>query len=129
MSTPLLTEKYHDQLDGVLHCYDRILLLGSLHPFCYAQGMAGYLCEHHLRLFVYAEFAQPLTEQIRANAEQVAQHNGLEIEFIRKKTFRKEDRIHALLKRRGTQPGLVHIFSALEPCATYEPWHDKQTHQ
>ncbi len=32
-------------------------------------------------------------------------------------------------KRRwcGDQPGLVCIFSAMEPCSTYKPWHDKST--
>jgi hypothetical protein len=30
-----------------------------------------------------------------------------------------------VLKERGTHPGLVWIFSALEPCTTYQPWHDK----
>lgn len=129
MPTPLLTEKYREELDGVLHCYDRLILLGSLQPFCYAQGMTGYLCEQHIRIFDYAEFARPLGEQIRANAEQLAQQHGLEIEFIRKKTFRKEDRIQAILKGRGMQPGLVHIFSALEVCDTYTPWHDKPTHR
>ena len=39
--------------------------------------------------------------------------------------FRKEDRIHAVLAARGMQPGLVHIFSAMEPCAAFMPWHDK----
>ena len=29
------------------------------------------------------------------------------------------------LKERGMHPGLVWIFSALEPCTTYQPWHDK----
>ena len=128
MTTQLLSEKYRDQLDGVLNCYDRIVLTGSLHPFCYAQGMTHYLFEHQIRIFDYAKFAEPLTEQIRENAERLAQQHGLEIEFIRKKNFRKEDRIQAILKIRGTQPGLVHIFSALEPCETYKPWHDKATH-
>ena len=128
MVTPLLSEKFHDQLDGVLNCYDRIVLTGSLHPFCYAQGMTHYLYEHQVRIFDYARFAEPLSEQIRENTERLAQEHGLEIEYIRKKNFRKEDRIQAILKTRGTQPGLVHIFSALEPCDTYKPWHDKQTH-
>jgi hypothetical protein len=30
-----------------------------------------------------------------------------------------------VLKERGEQPGLVWIFSALEPCTTYRPWHGK----
>ena len=72
MTTQLLTEKYHAQLDGVLHCYDRIVLLGSLQPLCYPEGMTGYLCKQHIRLFDYVQFAQPLSEQIRANAERLA---------------------------------------------------------
>src|SRR5437016_10780756 len=33
----------------------------------------------------------------------------------------------SILSTRGNRPGLVHIFSAMEPCPTYEPWHDKRT--
>ena len=35
----LLSERYADDLDGVVSCYDRIVITGSLQPFCYAQGM------------------------------------------------------------------------------------------
>jgi hypothetical protein len=128
MTTMLLTEKYIEQLDGVLHCYDRLVLTGSLMPLCYAQGMTKYLNEQHIRIFDYAQFAQPLAEQLRATAEAIATEHGLTIEYIRKKNFRKEARIEALLQKRGQHPGLIHIFSALEPCASYKPWHDKNTH-
>jgi len=127
MGTELLTEKYADALDGVLHCYDRVVLTGSLQPLCYAQGMSGYLYGKGIRIFDYAQFSQPLHEQICAHAKAVAQANGLEIEYIRKKNFRKEDRIRDILEQRGRQPGLVHIFSALEPCPSYRPWHNKST--
>jgi len=129
MATQLLTEKYSDQMHGTLNCYDRILINGYLQPFCHAQGMTNYLYQHQIRIFDYAQWAAALTDEIRANAEALAQANGLEIEFIRKKNFRQEDRIHRILKTRGNAPGLVHIFSALEGCPTYQPWHDKQTHK
>gem|GEM_PF-5388732 len=49
-------------------------------------------------------------------------------ESIRKiDSFRKEDRIAEILSKRGEHPGLVHIFSAMETCHTFQPWHDKQT--
>ena len=32
-----------------------------------------------------------------------------------------------VLARRGEHPGLVAILSAMEPCSSYKPWHDKQT--
>ena len=60
----------------------------------------------------------------------MAAENGIEIEFIRsKKSFRKEDRVKEILEKRGKQPGLVCILSAMEPCGTYKPWHDKKTHK
>ena len=129
MSTQPLSAKDADRLHGVLSCYDRIVLTGSLQPFCYAQGMTKHLYAHGIRIFDYAQFAEPLTAEIRRNAEGIAQAAGLTIEFIRKKSFRKEDRIRALLKKRGDHPGLVHTLrvSAMEPCTTYKPWHDKPT--
>jgi hypothetical protein len=125
MATELLTEKYQDTLDSVVHCYDRIVLTGSIQAWSYAQGMTGYLYAHGVRIFDYVQFAQPLREQICVHAEELAAANGLEIEYIRKKNFRKEDRIRTILEQRSEQPGLVHIFSALEPCLSYKPWHDK----
>ncbi len=127
MEAKSLVEKFEDRIHGVLHCYDRIVLIGTLPQFCYAEGMTSYLYSKHIRIFDYPKFAQPLREQIRENAQKLAEDNGLSIEIIRKKTFRKEDRIKKILKDRGTHPGLIHIFSAMESCTTYQPWHDKST--
>jgi transposase len=30
-----------------------------------------------------------------------------------------------IITERGNHPGLVHIFSAMESCTAYRPWHDK----
>ena len=123
----LLSERYEQELDGVLSCYDRIVITGNVQQLCYAQGMTHFLYQKGIRIFDYAKFAEPLRERIRANTEKVAQANELQIEFIRKKDFRKEARIQEILKARGEQPGLVHIFGAMEGCSSYRPWHDKTT--
>jgi len=123
----LLSERYSNELDGVLSCYDRIVITGSLYPICYAQGMTSYLYRRGIRVFDYAKFAEPLRERLRENAETLAQANGIKIEFMRKKDFRKETRIQQILKERGQQPGLVHIIGAMEACSSYLPWHDKVT--
>jgi hypothetical protein len=123
---PLLTERYAEQIAGVVSCYDRLVIMGTLPGVCYAEGMAAYLRSQGLRLFDYPRIAEPWREEIRQNAERLAQEHGLTIEFIRSvHAFRKEDRIRALLAQRGEQPGLVHIFAAMEPCAAFTPWHDK----
>ena len=123
----LLSERYCDDLDGVVSCYDRIVITGSLQSLCYAQGMTHYLYQQGIRIFDYAKYAEPLRERIRENAEALAETNGVKMEFVRKKDFRKENRIQQILKKRGDQPGLVHIFGAMEACSSYRPWHDKVT--
>lgn len=88
----------------------------------------SFLNAHHIKIFDYPEFTQQLREQIRENAEHIAEKNQSEIELINKsKEFRKESRIKEILAKRGEQPVLVHIFSAMEPCTRYKPWHDKET--
>lgn len=128
MATKLLSEKYGDDLHGVLNCYDRVIITGHVQQWCYAQAMTSYLYQHEIRIFDYTKFVEPLRESVRANAETMAKENGMEIEFVRRsKRFRKEKRIKQILKERGDRPGLVHIFSAMESCPAYRPWHDKPT--
>jgi hypothetical protein len=126
-SIALLTERHAKHIAGVLSCYDRVIVQGTLPVFCYADGMTAYLTKRGIRIFHFTEFAKPLTDAIKANAEELAAASGLQIDYVRKKNFRKEDKIKAVLKDRGSHPGLVWIFSALEPCTTYQPWHDKRT--
>lgn len=128
VATRLITEKYEPDIYGVLNCYDRVIISGNLQPLCYAQGMTKYLYNQDIRIFDYTQFAEPLRAAIRTNAERLAQENELEIEFITKQSeFRKEERIQQIIQQRGEQPGLVHIFSAMERCQAYRPWHDKST--
>jgi hypothetical protein len=89
------------------------------------DGAVSALAEHpNLR---FRAGHATLKDQIRERAQEVAREAGLEVEYIVRKDFRKEDRIAAILKERGEHPGLVHIFSALEPCTSFQPWHDKPT--
>jgi len=124
----LLTERYKDKIEGVLSCYDRIVIHGNIPVLCFDGGMTSYLYQNNIKIFDYPDWANNLREELRRHAEQIANENGLEIEFIRKlNSFRKDDRIQSIIEERGTHPGLVHIFSAMETCTSYKPWHDKQT--
>jgi len=123
-------ERHQDKISGVLSCFDRVVITGPWPDICHAEAMGGYLGYHKIRLFDYPRWAEPLREELRENAERLAAEAGLQIEFIRKlKAFRKEARIKEILAERGDQPGLVHIFSAMEACSSYQPWHDKSIHR
>lgn len=130
MGVELLTERHRDQIAGVLSCYDRIIIQGTVPGWCYASGMTDYFYKHQLRIFDYPKWAEPMREELRANMERIAGDNGIGIEFVRsRKSFRKEDRVKEILEKRGEQPGVVCILSAMEPCGSYKPWHDKRNHK
>ena len=123
-------ERHEDQIAGMIACFDRVIITGSLPDICHASAMAGFLGYRNIRLFDYARWAEPLRDQLRAHAEECAAQAGLDIEFIRShKAFRKEQRIKDILAERGNHPGLVHVFSAMEACSSFRPWHDKRTHK
>jgi hypothetical protein len=42
MGVELLTERHKDQIAGVLSCYDRIIIQGTVPGWCYASGMTDY---------------------------------------------------------------------------------------
>lgn len=124
---PTLIERHAATLRGVLSCWDRVVITGTIPEICHADAMAAHLRAQHIRLFDITRWAEPLRDLIRDHAERLARENRLEIEFIRRRNFRKEERVKAIVAQRGRHPGLVHIFSAMEPCASFRPWHDKAT--
>jgi len=124
-----LIERYESRLYGVLSCYERLVVTGTLPGACYAQGMRAFLSARGIRIFDYPRFAEPLRDAIRERAQELAGAAGIEIEHIRKDHIRKEDVVAKILAKRGDHPGLVHVISAMEACQSYKPWHDKVSHK
>jgi hypothetical protein len=124
-----LVERYDDRLAGVLSCYDRVVVTGTLPTVCYAEGMTRFLNASHVRIFDYPEFAMTLRDQVRDAAAALAGEAGIAIDHVSKSHVRKEAIVARVLKQRGEHPGLVHVISAMEACDAYKPWHDKRTHK
>ncbi len=129
MLQPLI-ERYKEEMLGVLSCFDRIVITGTMPGACFAQGMTSYLYSHSIKIFDYTKaLADPIRNQLRDTAHELAKENGIVIEHINKPGIRKEDVVAKVLKARGDAPGLVHIISAMESCTAYMPWHDKNNHK
>jgi hypothetical protein len=141
-----LVERYDDRIAGVLSCYDRVVVTGTLPTVCYAEGMTRFLYANQIRIFDYPEFAMTLRDRVREAAASLAVQAGITIEHVSKGHVRKEAIVTSsgysngfaagtlaslakVLEQRGDHPGLVHIISAMEACDAYKPWHNKQTHK
>ena len=123
------TEKHPDQILGQLACFDRLIIQGTFPDICHPQAITNFFFTYGIRIFDFKNWAAPLRDMINNNAKSISEKYNIEIEFIRKKNFRKEERIKEILTKRGYHPGLVHIFSAMESCTAFKPWHDKSTHK
>jgi len=120
-----LLERYADRISGVLACFDRVVVMGTLPVVAWSEGMESLLRSRGVRVFDYPRFCEPLRDEIREAAERTARENGIEVEFISKASFRKESRVQEILAKRGDHPGLVAILSAMEGCTSYKPRYDK----
>src|SRR6267154_4674327 len=117
--TGLLAERYDDRIAGVLSCYDRVVVTGTLSTVCYAAGMTKFLYASGVRIFDYPQFASTLRDRVRERAASLA---GITIEHIAKSHIRKEAVVAEVLKRRCENPGLGHFISAMEACGASQPW-------
>ena len=123
-----LLQRYENQIHGVLGCFDRVVITGTLTEIAHPAAMAARLFAEEIRCFDIGKFADPLRQRIRANAEEVAAEAGVQIQYLAKsKGVRKEALIHEILRKRGDHPGLVHVLSVMEACHTFGPWHNKST--
>ena len=109
-----LVERYSDRISGVLSCYDRVVVTGTLPTVCYANGMTRFLYAYQIRIFDYPEFAMALRDLVREAAASPATEAGIAIEHVAKSQVRKEAIVTKVLEKRGEPPGLVHVISAMK---------------
>jgi hypothetical protein len=93
----------------------------------YACGITKYLYNKGIRIFDYAKFAEGLRDNIRKQIDILVSESGVEVQYLNKSGIRKESLVSAILKKRGDHPGIVCIFSTLEGCNTFKPWHEKES--
>jgi hypothetical protein len=84
-----LTERYDDRIAGMLSCYNRLVIIGTLPVMCYAAGMTECLNANGIRIFDYPEFAKALREWVGECAATLAVEAGVTIEHIAKPYIRK----------------------------------------
>ena len=103
-----LVERYGGQIAGVLSCYDRVVITGTLPGLCYADGMTRFLNACGTRIFDYPQFAMTLRDRVRECAISLAATAGITIEHIAKAHIRKEDVVAKVLaKRKRSSDALV----------------------
>jgi hypothetical protein len=76
-----LTDRYDERMAGVLSCYDRVVITGTLPTICHSRGMTAFLYTRQIRIFDYPQFAATLRDLVREAAAAIAAEAGPLSEF------------------------------------------------
>lgn len=114
--------KYSNDIQGVISCYDRIVIRGTIRKISYPQGMNNHLYEKGIKLKDITEYTNPLRLELRDHVALIAESAEIEIKHIgNSKKIRKETYVKEQIKAGKITEGLVCILSAMESCNSYEP--------
>lgn len=112
--------QHADQISGVLSGFDRLRFRGTLRWLAYTAGMRSFLSCLGVYLKDFKTYVQGVTDQIRDAAEQVAHAEGRRVIYLNSSAISKEERARDIAERDGIHEGLICVFSAVEPCFSYE---------
>jgi len=122
----LLTDRWGQNIAGVLNCYDRVVLFGTYKPICYPEAMGWQLYSEKIKLLDYEkQFANTLRLEMASHIKDVAVEEGIDIKHVGR-NIRKEELVSQILETRGSHEGTVCILSAMESCRCFKVCKNKK---
>jgi hypothetical protein len=120
-------KRHADQIQGVLSGFDRLRFRGTLRRVAYTKGMQSFLNHTHVLLKDFTPYVQGITDRVRAATEQLAHAADRPLHYLDSSRISKEELARQIAGRDGVQDGLIGVFSAVEPCFSYEIRRDAAT--
>jgi hypothetical protein len=84
-------KRHENRIKGIISGFDRILFTRTLRSISYLQGMDIWLTSRGVLYKEFGEFAQLLSEQIKAQAEQIGVKEGRPIRYVESSRMSKEE--------------------------------------
>ena len=104
---------------GTLCGFDRLRLRGTLRHLFQPSVMEAYLNACHVLIKDFGDFAQEITDRVKAAAYRAAKLAGRPVIYLNSSQRSKEDMAKEVARRDGVTQGLIAILSAVEPCLSY----------
>lgn len=112
-------KRHGDRIVGSIAGFDRVLFRGNLSSICHLKGFDRFLSSQRILYKDFGMFAQKVTAQVKAHAEQLAAASGRPLVHLASPKTSKEDQARAIMKRDGITEGLICVLSCVEPCRTF----------
>jgi hypothetical protein len=110
---------------GKLTMFDRLIFKGHLTGLFPDGAMKRFLDQQQVLLREFGKYAQTASEAVTDHAKCVAGDAGRPYTYLQRAVTRgsggtKEDMARAIAARDGIREGLIAIFSAVEPCSSFQ---------
>lgn len=112
-------KRHEGRIQGTIAGFDRVLFRGNLSSICHLGGFDRFLSSQRIRYKDFGVFAQKVTAQVKAHAEQMAAASGRPLIHLASPKTSKEDQARAIMDRDGITEGLICVLSCVEPCRTF----------
>ena len=105
---------------GTLCGFDRLRLRGTLRHLHHSGAMEAYLNACRVLIKDFGVFAAKITDKLKAAVHEIADSAKRPLLYLNSGQRSKEDMARELAHRDGVTKGLIAIFSAVEPCVSYQ---------
>jgi hypothetical protein len=107
-------------VSSVLSGFDRVVFHGILQPLMREFGMYYLLKDAGVQLLDFKDFAQATTARIKKASLAVANRDHRPILYLDSPGLDKQELARKTLADSPVEQGLICVFSAVEPCTTFE---------
>ena len=128
-------ESVHEsRVVGKLVAIDRLILKGHLNGWMPKGAFARFLLVKSVLLVAFKGYVSRVTGQLKAHAMALAAKAGRSYEYLERahtagSGSSKEELARAIAERDGIQEGLIAVFSAVEPCMSFNVRGNRETHK
>ena len=119
--------KHRESITGVLCGFDRLVFRGTLRSIAYPGGMMNYLWAQQVRLQEFGRHVQEVSERLKQACRANAEALGRPVKYLASAAESKEEVARGIAQRDGIQRGLICVLSCVEPCRTFEVYHNRET--
>jgi len=120
-------QRHQKDVMGIIHCFDRLRLQGSLRILYCLEIFQEYLSKAKVLFKDFKQFATGLTAEICQNAQLQAQAQGRRYIYLPSSETSKEQQAQKIVHQESIKEGLVAVFGCVEPCRTYKAHGNRQT--
>jgi hypothetical protein len=120
--------KHHNEINGVLTGFDRLVFHGNLRALCGLQGMESYLATNRVLYKDFSQHVEQVSRQIKEASLARAQREGRTIEYVAPSAD-KQKMAQAIATEQNITKGLICVLTSVEPCFSFTIFKNRETKQ